>query len=110
MTSLKSFNNKNCNSSWLSSGSGNPPTFERGEQNNKQRKHKSATHLGVSGVCVKYVTEKLAGNGNTSDNQPMNIIGINNKRPSSGIGAQLAHPIKIHQQSQKHLIRSGTIF
>jgi hypothetical protein len=66
-------------------------------------------YLGISRVGVEYIGEELACHGDTSDDQSMDVIGVNHERPPRSFSHKLAHPIKVHQQRQEHLVRRWTV-
>jgi hypothetical protein len=68
------------------------------------------TDLCIAGVCIEYIAEKLAGNCDSSDNETMNIIRVDNEGPAGRIGSELAHPVKVDEKAKKNFIRSRTVF
>lgn len=68
-----------------------------------------STHLCISRVGVKDIAEKLARDGDTGNDEAVNIIRVDNKSPARRIGAQFTHAIEVHQEGEKDLVGGGTV-
>jgi hypothetical protein len=67
-------------------------------------------HLCIARVGVKDVAKKFAGYGDSGDDEPMDVIRVNDKGFSSGLAAELGHAIKVNEEGEKDLVRRWTVF
>jgi hypothetical protein len=56
------------------------------------------THLGVSRIGVEHITEELACYSYASDNQSVDVEGVDHKWFSRDLGGQFGHSIKIDEE------------
>lgn len=68
------------------------------------------TYLGIPRVGVKYITEELARDGDPGDDQPVDVVRVDNKGPPSRLCCYPCHPVEVYEEGEKYLIRCGTVF
>ena len=68
------------------------------------------TDLGVSRVGVEHVTEELACYGHASDNQSVDVVGVDHKRLARDLGGQFGHSIKIDEEREENFVGGGAVF
>lgn len=79
-------------------------------QDERDRCRLVGTNLGVTGVRVEYVAEKLAGDGNASDDESMDIVRIYNESTVCSVGSELGHAVEIDEETEEDLVCGWTVF
>jgi len=70
---------------------------------------RQTTNLCISRICVKHIAKELAGDGNTSDDQPVDVVRVNHKASPDRIVAHFAHAVEIDKECEKDLVCCWTI-
>lgn len=66
-------------------------------------------HLRISRIRVKHIAKELAGNGDASNDQPVDVVRVNHKASPDHIVAHFAHAVEIDEQCEKDFVRRRTI-
>ena len=67
------------------------------------------SNLGVSRVGVKHITEEFAGDGYASNNQSVDVVGVDHKRFACDLGGQFGHSIKVDEEGEENFVGGWTI-
>ena len=71
-----------------------PRKLNRGDDRN----HKNTTHLGVSRIGIEYITEEFTGDSNAGNDQPVDVVRVDNKGPARSVGSEARHAVKINEK------------
>jgi hypothetical protein len=70
---------------------------------------RKTSHLGVSGISVKYITEEFTGHGDPCNDQSVDVVRVDNKGTGGSLGSEARHAVKIDEEGQKDFVCCGTI-
>jgi hypothetical protein len=62
------------------------------------------TDLGITGICIKDIAEKFTGNGDAGDDEPVDIVWVNNEGPAGRFCADFGHAVKVDEKGKEDLI------
>lgn len=67
------------------------------------------THLGVSRVGIKHVTEEFTGHGDACNDQSVDVVRVDDKGTAGSLGGEARHPVKIDEEGKEYFVCCRTI-